>query len=63
MLAAMALSDSPIDPRPLKRAKALLAESERVESIAPVAAAAVLFAVSALALAITVVTIPPHWAN
>jgi hypothetical protein len=28
-----------------------------------VAAAAVLFAVSALALAVTVVTIPPHWSN
>lgn len=59
----MALSDSPIDPRPLKRAKALLDASERTESVAPVAAAAVLFALSALALAITVVTIPPHWTN
>jgi hypothetical protein len=59
----MALSDSPIDPRPLQRAKALLAQTERSESVAPVAAAAVLFAVSALALAVTVVTIPPHWSN
>jgi hypothetical protein len=59
----MALSDSPIDPRPLQRAKALLAQTERSESVASVAAAAVLFAVSALALAVTVVTLPPHWSN
>ena len=59
----MALSDSPIDPRPLKQAKALLAETDRPESMATVAAAAVLFAVSALALAVTVIAIPPHWSN
>jgi hypothetical protein len=59
----MALSDSPLDPRPLKRANALLAQTERSESVAPVVAAAVLFAISALALAVTVVTLPPHWSN
>jgi hypothetical protein len=48
---------------PPTRAKALLAQTDRAESVASVAAAAVLFTVSALALAVTVVTLPPHWSN
>jgi hypothetical protein len=57
----MAAADSPIDSRRLSQARALLAEPRRGESLAAVAAAAVFFTVSALALAFTVITLPPHW--
>lgn len=58
----MALNDSQ-RPSALHQAMALLAEQPRPERFAPVAFAAVFFAVSALALALTILTIPPHWAG
>ncbi len=58
----MALNDSHRSLA-LHQARALLTEQSRPERFAPVAFAAVFFAVSALALALTILTIPPHWAG
>ena len=57
------MTDSPLDPIKLKRARELLAEPRRKERVAPVAAAAVCFALSAMALAATVMAIPPQWSG
>jgi hypothetical protein len=57
----MLLSDSSFDPNPLRRARELLATPVRPEPLAAVAAAAALFAVSALALATIVVMLPTPW--
>jgi hypothetical protein len=59
----MAIPDSSLGPRKLVRARALLAEPIRNESLIPVAAAATFFALSALALAMTLISMPPHWSN
>jgi hypothetical protein len=61
-VATMALSVSTRSAA-LHQARTLLAEQPRTERFAPVAFAAVFFAVSALALALTILTIPPHWAG
>jgi hypothetical protein len=58
---AMLLNDSSFDPNPLRRARDLLAAPVRPEPLAAVAAAAALFAVSALALATIVVMLPTPW--
>ena len=63
MLGPMAISDSYPSRRKLVRARALLAEPVRHESLVPVAAAATFFALSALALAMTLISMPPHWSN
>ena len=55
------MADSPIDPRQMREAKALLAPRGRVDSLTEVTAAAAFFAVTALALAAVVVMMPTPW--
>ena len=56
------MADSSFDPQRLRQARALLAApSARAESLGGVAAAAALFAISALALAAAVVMMPTPW--
>jgi hypothetical protein len=57
----MATTDSPLDPTPLRQARALLAEPSQSEGIGGMAVAAALFAISAVALAVTVVLTPTPW--
>jgi len=54
-------TDSPFDPRPLREARAILAEPSRADGLGGLAAAAAFFAVAALALATTVVMMPTPW--
>jgi len=56
------MADSSFDPQRLRRARALLAPPpERTEGLGGLAAAAAFFAISALALAATVVMMPTPW--
>ena len=57
----MTLHDSTFDPKPLRRARGLLAEPPAAEGLGGLAAAAAFFAISALALAVTVVLMPTPW--
>jgi hypothetical protein len=57
----MATTDSPLDPKPLRQARVLLAEPSQSEGIGGMAAAAAFFAISAMALAVTVVLMPTPW--
>jgi hypothetical protein len=57
----MPRTDSPFDPRTLREARAILAPPPRVDGLGGLAAAAAFFAVSALALATTVVMLPTPW--
>ena len=57
----MATTDSPFDPKPLRQARAMLAEPSRADGLGGLAAAAAFFAVAALALATTVVMMPTPW--
>jgi hypothetical protein len=57
----MASADSPFDPRRLREARALLAAPSQTQGMAGLTAAAGFFAVSALALAVTVVMMPTPW--
>jgi hypothetical protein len=56
-----AMADSPFDPKPLREARVLLAAPETGQGIGGLTAAAAFFAVSALALAVTVVLMPTPW--
>jgi hypothetical protein len=60
-LGAMARTDSPFDPKPLREARGLLVAPSRTDGLGGLAAAAAFFAVSALALATTVVLMPTPW--
>jgi hypothetical protein len=60
-MAPMARSDSTFDPRRLSEARALLAPPPATQGVAGLTAAAAFFAVSALALAVAVVTMPTPW--
>jgi hypothetical protein len=53
--------DFPVDPRQMDEAKALLAPRSRADSLTEVTLAAAFFAVTALALAATVVMMPTPW--
>jgi hypothetical protein len=55
------MADFPVDPRRMNEAKALLAPRVRVDSLTEVTLAAAFFAVTALALAATVVMMPTPW--
>jgi hypothetical protein len=56
------MTDSPFDPQRLRQARALLAPAPpRAEGLGGLAAAAALFAISAMALAATVVMMPSPW--
>ena len=56
------MADSSFDPQRLRQARALLAAPPvRAEGLGGLAAAAALFAISALALAATVVMMPTPW--
>ncbi len=56
------MADSTFDPQRLRQARALLApRSARPQGMGGLAAAAALFAISALALAATVVMMPTPW--
>jgi hypothetical protein len=55
------MADSPFDPKPLREARVLLAAPETGQGIGGLTAAAAFFAVSALALAVTVVLMPTPW--
>jgi len=56
------MADSSFDPQRLRQARALLAPPPaRAEGLGGLAAAAALFAISALALAVTVVMMPTPW--
>ena len=55
------MADSPFDPRPLRQARALLADPVRSESLLPLTAAAALFAASALGLVVLVISLPSPW--
>ncbi|HEY1752962.1 MAG TPA: hypothetical protein VGG29_17015 [Caulobacteraceae bacterium] len=57
----MAGSDSIFDPRRLSEARALLAPRPVTQGMGGLTAAAAFFAVSALALAVAVVTMPTPW--
>jgi hypothetical protein len=57
-----AMADSPFNPVSLRRARALLAAPPaRSHSLAALTGAAAFFAVSAIALAATVVMLPTPW--
>jgi hypothetical protein len=53
--------DSPFDPTPLRRAKVLLAEPLRRDSLIGLTAAAAFFAAAALTLVIVVISLPSPW--
>jgi hypothetical protein len=55
------MADSPFDPKPLRQARVLLAEPQSPDGMGGLTAAAAFFAVSALALAVTVVMMPTPW--
>jgi hypothetical protein len=56
------MADSSFDPRRLRQARALLAPPPtRAAGLGGLAAAAALFAISALALAVTVMMMPTPW--
>ncbi len=55
------MADSPFDPKPLRQARVLLAELAQSEGIGGMAAAAAFFAISAMALAMTVALMPTPW--
>jgi hypothetical protein len=55
------MTDSNFDPGRLRKAKALLAPRPLSEGLAGITAAAAFFALSALALAVTVVMMPTPW--
>lgn len=55
----MSLLDSPLDPAALGRARALLKPPVRRENPLAAVAAAALFALSALTLAVVVILVPP----
>ena len=56
------MADSSFDPQRLRQARALLAPPPvRAEGLGGLAAAAAFFAISALALAVTVVMMPTPW--
>jgi hypothetical protein len=56
------MSDSRFDPVSLRRARGLLAPPPaRAQSLAALTGAAAFFAVSAMALAVTVVMLPTPW--
>jgi hypothetical protein len=55
------MADSPFDPKPLRQARVMLAPPEAGGGMGGLTAAAALFAISALALALTVVTMPTPW--
>jgi hypothetical protein len=56
------MADSRFDPHSLRRARALLtAPPARTQSLAAVTGAAAFFAVTAMALAMTVVMLPTPW--
>jgi hypothetical protein len=55
------MADSPFDPQRLRQARALLVAPSRSEGFGGLAAAAAFFAISALALAATVVMMPTPW--
>jgi len=55
------MADSPFDPKPLRQARVLLVTPEAANGMAGLTAAAAFFAVSALALAVTVVMMPTPW--
>jgi hypothetical protein len=56
------MADSPFDPQRLRQARALLSAAPvRSEGFGGMAAAAAFFAISALALAATVVMMPTPW--
>jgi hypothetical protein len=57
----MLRTDSPFDPRSLREAREMLVPPSRVDGLGGLAAAAAFFAVSALALATTVVMLPTPW--
>ncbi|HVM99243.1 MAG TPA: hypothetical protein VMT68_03430 [Caulobacteraceae bacterium] len=53
--------DSPLDPKRMREAKALLSPRARNDSLTQVTIAAALFALAALALAVAVVLMPTPW--
>jgi len=55
------MADSPFDPGPLHRARALIAPPIRSQSLTSVALSAALFAVSALGLVALVLALPSPW--
>lgn len=55
------MADSPLDPTPLRQARVMLAAPDASDGLAALTAAAAFFAVSALALAVTVVMMPTPW--
>jgi hypothetical protein len=55
------MADSSLDPKPLRQARVLLATPETSSGMGGLTAAAAFFAVSALALAVTVVMMPTPW--
>jgi hypothetical protein len=58
----LAMADSPFDPQRLRQARALLASPPQSSAgLGGLAAAAALFAISALALAVTVMMMPTPW--
>jgi hypothetical protein len=61
MLGDMPAPDSPNARRSLNKARALVAQPARNQNLGPVLGAAAFFALSALALAATVIAIPPQW--
>jgi hypothetical protein len=57
----MPRTDSSFEPRALREAREMMAAPTRADGLGALAAAAAFFAVSALALATTVVMLPTPW--
>ncbi len=55
------MTDSLFDPKPLREARTLLAEPVRADSLVALTGAAALFAASALALVVVVISLPTPW--